>query len=364
MYNFSSERLNSNISRFLKTFNDLVARRNSVSMAESKVTDLPRSTISWSRGLLKRYERGEQIPFLESDTEIAFYRPFVTKFLHRNAKLIETNSRTSQMFPPGKRNLAIVTTTVGSSTFSALIVDKVFDLNFLVGESFPRFSHSLPGSGQEENSLFVNDEPSTTDNISDWALKMFRNKYSDDSITKDSIFTYVYGVLNSREYIKRYGNDAKKSGPKVPFVKEFWEFSRIGSEMLDVHLGQVGEEIDLNISISDSAPSGTDKFYVRKIAFGKTPQKTKDTSTIIVNDHITITGIPDEVYEFDINGRSAVEWVMDQYLVTTDKETLITQDPNEFTSSGDFVYLHLLKVLQISLRTAKLRSALPALSVF
>lgn len=364
MYNFSSEILNGNMSKFLKTFNDLVLSAKGGTKAESKVTNLPRSTISWSRGLLKRYEKGEQIPFVKSDTELAYYRPFVTKFLHRNTKLIETNSRTSQIFPPGEKNLAIATTTVGSSTFSALIVDKVFDLNFLVGESFPRFSHSSLGSVQEENSLFSNEKPSRNDNISDWALKVFKNKYKDESITKNSIFTYVYGVLNSRDYIKRYGNDAKKSGPKVPFVKDFWEFSRIGSELIDVHLGEVSGDFDFNVSISNSAPNNVDKFYVKKITFGKTSQKTKDMSTIIVNEYIVITGIPDEVYEFNINGRSAVEWVMDQYLVTTDKETLITQDPNKFTSSGDFVYLHLLKVLQISLKTAKLRSELPMLSVF
>ena len=80
------------------------------------------------------------------------------------------------------------------------------------------------------------------------------------------------------------------------------------------------------VCVKSSGDSKTGDFYrVEKMCFPKKDQK----DTIIYNGHITIENIPAEAYEYIVNGKSAIEWVMERYQVTTHKESGIRNDPND-----------------------------------
>src|SRR5690606_29912081 len=117
------------------------------------------------------------------------------------------------------------------------MVNQIPDLHF-VGDTqcFPLYTYE---SLNDENELVIQIEEDTIftspsgkqyvrrENITDWALNQYQKRYG-NQVTKEDIFYYVYGILHSLDYRKRYENDLKKVLPHIPFVKiseDFWAFS-------------------------------------------------------------------------------------------------------------------------------------------
>ena len=98
---------------------------------------------------------------------------------------------------------------------------------------------------------------------------------------------------------------------------------------------------------------------------GKRPQL--DKTTVIYNSNITLTGIPLEAYDYVINGKSALDWVMERQCVKTDKASGIVNDANRYAieTVGDPAYpLKLFqRVLTVSLETMKILRELPKLEI-
>ena len=205
------------------------------------------------------------------------------------------------------------------------------------------------------------------DGITDWILKEIRNRFGETkAITKEHIFYYVYGLLHSKQYRERFADDLKKSLPRIPIVdnvQDFMAFYKAGKTLADLHLNY---EQGINTSATEQG-AGTysemsaqaqstlgvivtgdiyiwqnewteetyQYFAVEKMRFAKVRDKNgkliADKTRIIYNSHITIENIPLKAYEYIVNGKSAIEWIIERYAVTIDKASQIKNDPNAWS---------------------------------
>lgn len=195
----------------------------------------------------------------------------------------------------------------------------------------------------------------------------FRKTYSDDSISKEDLFYYVYGLLHSPEYKTRFEADLKKQLPRIPFAKDFWAFSKAGRELAHWHLNYETVE-PYPLSQVGELPLGEAALYrVQKMAWARKRvdgKLTDDKTTLIYNSRISLTGIPPEALEYVVNGKPAIEWVIERYQVTTDKDSGIVNDPNDWAvEHGDPTYIFNLvkRVVRVSVETVRIVKTLPAL---
>ena len=201
-------------------------------------------------------------------------------------------------------------------------------------------------------------------NVSDFALKAYRAAYKDAKIGKEDIFYYVYGILHSPEYKTRFAADLTKMLPRIPLAEDFWAFSQAGRKLAEIHLHYEDAQPYPVQEHRDVLELKDEKLYVvEKMRFGKKDKET-DKSVIQYNSHITLTGIPPEAYEYVVNGKPAIEWIMDRYQFSKDKDSQIVNDPNDWAREHDDpkYILNLLKsIITVSLETMKVVNALPAL---
>ena len=190
--------------------------------------------------------------------------------------------------------------------------------------------------------------------ISDAALTKFKGIYG-DRVTKEDIFYYLYAVLHSKDYIEAYADNLAKEMVRIPTLEKFPKYVEIGRQLAELHLHYEAP--------ADAAALGLDiaitkeDYTVSKMRFKKVG-KDNDKGTIIFNDYITISNIPERAYEYVVNGRSAIEWIMESYRVKTDKDSGITDDPNTY---GDEKYIFnlLISVISVSLKTLDLIESMP-----
>lgn len=200
------------------------------------------------------------------------------------------------------------------------------------------------------------------DAITDFILNQCRERYG-HKVTKEDIFYYVYGLLHSKDYREQFAADLKKMLPRIPLVEkpsDFWDFSKAGRELAELHLNyeSVPAYPDVNVVGEDSG-----KFKVEKMSFAKSG-KDVDKTTIIYNSYIKITNIPLEAYDYVINGKSALEWVMDRYQVKIDKDSQIKNDPNDWCDEHNdpkYILNLILSLITVSLETVKIVNNLPKL---
>jgi predicted helicase len=171
-------------------------------------------------------------------------------------------------------------------------------------------------------------------------------------VTKEDIFYFVYGLLHSEEYREKYASDLKKTLPRIPFVRDFWGFSKAGRALAELHLNYESVE---PYSLEEKRTG--DDLKVIKMRFPKKDQK----DTIIYNSSVTLSGIPNEAYEYQVNGKSAIEWIMDRYQVTIDKNSGIKNDPNEWSEDPRYILDLLKRIVSVSLETMKIVKGLPKL---
>ena len=184
---------------------------------------------------------------------------------------------------------------------------------------------------------------------------------------KDHIFAYVYGILHSPDYRERYADDLAKLLPRIPEVATadaFRTFAEAGQRLLDLHIGyEEAAPYPLEERLAPGAPGEPSRYRVQKMRWGESGRKT-DRSMIVYNDWITLAGIPDEAHEYVVGPRSALEWLLDRYRVTTDKASGIVNDPNDWgTEISDPRYIIDLvkRVTTVSVETIAIVKALPHL---
>lgn len=321
--------------------------------------------ISWSRGLRKRLAQFNRYQFSSSNIVRSSYRPFCKQWLYFDRVFNEMGYKISRIFPVDNlSNLVITVTGVGASKgFSCLITDNIPNYHFHdTAQHFPLYYFE-----KYENKLgtfpsFYDEKGyKKIDAIDTKILSEFKDCY-DSSIKKEDIFYYVYGILHSSEYKSRFESDLKKMIPHIPFAKDFWAFSKAGRDLAHWHLHyETVEPFPLVESCNTLILDPKKDYYVHKMIFGR-KGKELDKTTIHYNSNIKLSGIPLESYEYIVNGKPAIEWIMERYQVVKDKDSVIINDPNDWSDDPRYIIDLVKRIVRISIETIKIVNSLPLLS--
>jgi predicted helicase len=165
--------------------------------------------------------------------------------------------------------------------------------------------------------------------------------------------------LHSPEYRERYASDLKKMIPRLPMAPDFWSFSKAGRDLARWHLDYESVE---PWPLEGLHPTGLapEQLRVEKMRFGGSG-RSDDRGMIVLNSHITLRGIPEEAYDYQVNGKSAIEWLMDRYEVKVDKESGIRNDPNLWSEDPRYVVDLVARIVRVSVETMRIVEALPSI---
>lgn len=340
VYNFSKGQAENNSNKLISNYKSELERLQSVAGNERK-SQLNRNDefIKWSVKLEDSIQKSKEIQFVKDKIVKSLYRPFTKKSLYYDNDVIERPGQWYKKF--GEENLVIMTTGKGiSREFSALVTNVMPNLHAMdTRQHFMRYDNEV-----DETALFQ-----SHDNMN----QAFADKLG---LSLDDTFAYVYGLLNSRDYQENYANDLKKDLARIPIVKHKEKYVEVGKALMDLHLNYEEVPVYDDVEIQFSAQPS---YKVTKMKF----IKKGDRSAIVFNNEITIKNIPEKAYEYMVNGRSAIEWIMDQYQVKTDKKSGITDDPNDYSTDEKYIFNLLLRIINVSLQTVDLVNSLPMFEV-
>lgn len=378
-YNNSLKKLNVNIESLINIYNRELSKIKQLSNWDFDKDVIQDSKyISWTRALKNDFLKEKPINNNVTQHKVASYRPYTKQWLYYNPQLNELLGQFPRIFPKNESNLTISLVGLGTpKEFSCLITNTIPDVQILANaQCFPLYLYEETSTENKADDLFSHAETNTADGqytrkdaISDEGLKHFQDAYPTETISKEDIFYYVYGLLHSEDYRSRYADNLTKELPRIPCVKkaeDFWTFSKAGRDLAHWHLNyETVEPYKAKLDLSGkSLKQLEDKdFYVTKMKFPKKDQK----DTVVYNNSITIREIPLEAYDYVVNGKSALEWVMERQGVSTHKDSGIVNDANDWAieTMGDAKYpLELfLRVITVSLETMKIVKNLPKLDI-
>ena len=380
VYNFSQSNLIASMERMIDFYNqqteDFKESRNGKKFKSSderksiveKFIDTDPRKISWSRGLKDDFGRFIKHNISRESIVSGVYRPYCKQWVYFNKNFNDMVYQMPRIFPKeGMENLVICITGIGVvKDFSAYIVNVVPDLCVqgaaTAGQCFPFYTYEKPEPAGGLLEDVETGEYRRKENIPDAVLADFRKEYADATISKEDIFYYVYGVLYSPEYKTRFAADLKKMLPRIPFTEDFWVFSRAGRELAQWHLNYESVDPYPLQEVSNKLGLEPEQHYrVQKMTFGKRGGKL-DKTTIHYNGHITLTGIPLEAYDYVVCDRTAIDWIMERYAVTVDKDSGIRNDPNDWSDDPRYILDLVKRIVRVSLETMQIVNALPALS--
>ena len=348
-----------------------------IELAKGEISspDYSSHLISWTRAVTNDLKRGKEYCFEDAEIRPAYYRPFYKQNLLWYFPLVEMRYRVPPLYPcRDAENFCICVSGVGvNKAFSCIITNLIPDLE-VIGKSqcFPLYWYeenqhqeaTLFGDGSDEKYI-------RHDGVTDWVLKEFRKRFpGSKNLTKEHIFYYVYGILHSPDYKERFAADLKKSLPRIPIVEtvnELMDFYNAGKALADLHLKYESVEPCKEVKVvCDQAIDNSNYglFEVEKMRFGKDGKDT-DKSVIIYNGHIRLENIPEKAYEYVVNGKSAIEWIMERYAVTVDKASLIKNDPNDWSREHKkprYILDLLLSIINVSVKSMEIIEKLPKLS--
>ncbi|WP_019223825.1 type ISP restriction/modification enzyme, partial [Bartonella rattaustraliani] len=347
VYNFSCEKLDASIQKTIDFFNiqrSLVAEKSYVPM--EKIIDYDATKISWSRSLRSKLKQRIDAKFEPNLKALVLYRPFITMWHYTSPFLNEVLGQTHKFFNPDiSHNLGICVSGSGSnSSFSCLMTNKPITYDTLEKtRCYPLMFHCEEKKHHDHSLFTTGAKKKVRDGITDAGLQKFQSTYPNETITKEDIFYYVYGILHSEDYRARYAHNLCKELPRIPCVKtaeDFWKFVTAGRELGHLHVNYETVE-PYPVTFKKGDPTLTDisnleEFYhVTEMEFEKIEKtiknvkiKEKDKSTVIYNSNIIMTDIPLDAYNYIVNGKPALEWVMGRQCVKTDKKSGIVNDAN------------------------------------
>ncbi len=346
VYGFDHVALASRVAKFIEDYNGEVGRFTRAKNVANVDDFVSYEKVKWSETLKSVLQRGVFFTFDESRIRSVLYRPFCGLKLYYERILVERVYVFPSFFPTPKteeENRVICISDIGyrASRFSALMSNRIVDIHLLAAsdahQCFPYYAYDEDGTNRREN-------------ITDWALDKFQKQYKDKKITKWDIFHYVYGVLHQPAYREKFADNLKLELPRIPFLKDFRAVSEAGQKLGALHVGY--EEVEpwpLRWVVEKGTPID---WRVAKMRLSK------DKSALVVNDTLTLADVPPEVYQYRLGNRSALEWVVDQYQVSTDKRSGIVTDPNR-DDDPEYIVRLVERVVRVSVETVKLVSGLP-----
>jgi len=345
------------------------------------------SRITWTDKFLKDLEDNVEYRFDEHKVFEALYRPFTKMQMCCERRFIQRMARQGNLFPKAEKgvhrfascrekgardelpdnNMVIaVPGKCDRRDFCALMIDQVADLNIFDGgtQCFPLYWYEEERT--EVLDMFEEQESSYTrhDGITDYVLFESRQRFGPE-IAKEDIFFYVYGLLHSPEYRRDFSSDLKKLTPRILLVSsedEFYAFSNAGRRLAHVHINYESQKppkfVLLNGQEVCRADFSDDQLEVTKMVFAAKGQKDR----IVYNSHITISGIPAFAYDYVLNNKSAIEWIMERYSVVTHKDSGIVNNPNAWgieLGSPRYVLDLILSIISVSIETMEIVHGLP-----
>ena len=330
---FSKENLVKNVQRMIEKYE---TERNNLKLNDSTVDiDRDSSKIKWSSGLIDKLNKQISIEFNDSHLQLIQYRPFTKKYIYYENNLVERPGKYRNW---EKGNPIIFVTGKGAKReFSTEVIDLIPSLDLMEkGQGFYQW-HLNEGNLLLEKS----------DNING---KKF-------GLSTEETFYYIYGLLHSKAYRETYASDLKKELPRIPEVKDKEKYVQVGKKLADLHLNY--EDVPAYDGVNIVFKSDNPSFKVKKMKHPKRGQ----LDTIIFNEDIVITDIPERAYEYVVNGKPAIEWIIDQYQVKKDKKSGIVDDPNEFSDNPKYIFNLLLSIINVSMQTMDLVESLPPLEI-
>lgn len=399
--NFSKQNLANNMQTTISIFNAESQKFKGKKQGEyEKLLCYDSTKISWSSSLIPKISSGIQAKFDKNKIINSMYRPFCKQFVYYDEMFIHRQAQMPTIYPNNELPNLTICINDGVGNFGALITDVIADNHlFPQTQAFPLYYYEKIEPDQAKN-LFDksevngNDTYRRKDAIRDEALKEVQKIYKDESITKEDIFYYIYALLNHKTYKEKYRDNLSKMLPRLPFMQDFRGFEKAGRELAELHLNYesyvaessailtLRSEIDnieqalkgslferdslFRVKAQIEALSDED-FYIKKLAFGKDGKKVQK-NRIYLNEKLAIINIPQSAHEYIVNGRSAIEWIIDRYQIKIYTNSQIENNPNEYEAEngalkglkgGRYVASLLLSVIEMSARTMEILDAMP-----
>lgn len=381
-YNASKEKLESNMGRMIGFYNAEVERFNREYPGLDKKAreavlddfiDTDPKRISWTRALKQELAKGRAFEFEADSVVTSLYRPFTKQWMYFNRRFNEMVYQMPRIFPDAAaENRVICVTGNGANVFTVLMADALPDIQMhFNGQCFPLqlYDEQAQTTGENTDLFGVADREEAPlkrrDAITDAGLAHFQQAYPGEHISKEDLFYYIYGLLHSPDYRERYADNLSKELPRIPRVKkaaDFWAFSQAGRDLAKLHINyETADKYPLTIEANGVL---TDADYrVEKMKFAKKG----DRSSVIYNGKITLKGIPEAAWDYVVNGKAALDWVMERQGVKTEKASGIVNDANDWAieTMHDPKYpLELFqRVVTVSLETNRIVAGLPVMDI-
>lgn len=334
-YNADLKRFNERFREAFKQRTQGVKKADLYKHLSDQETTTDQTKIAWTRSLKQGFIKNENLP--ESSMQrirLALYRPFNKQWLYWDKTWNEMQCQLPKIFPDKSARNVVINTGVGNGKdFSALISDFISDFSLISpNQAYPLYYYDDLGNRYNA--------------ISGYALNLFRRHYKDNAITEEEIFYYIYAIFHHKGYLEKYKNSLAKEAPRIALSEDFKELSILGKELAELHLNYENGEMHKSVKHNLLESAGMDGYYdvVKMIKKG---------DSIIYNHHITITQIPKKAFGYVVNGKSAIDWVIERYSITTDKDSLIENNPNHY-AGGKYVFELLCRVIKLSEKSVDL----------
>lgn len=354
VYNFSPKILKESVQKCIDTYNADLKRfnayfREAFKQRTAKVTKpadrykhlndkeitTDKTKIAWTDGLKNKLIKNKNLQESnEKRVRLALYRPFNKQWLYWDKDWINRQGEFSKIFPDKSARNVVINTGVGNGKdFSALVSDFISDCSLISpNQAYPLYYYDDLGNRYNA--------------ISGYALNLFRRHYKDNAITEEEIFYYIYAIFHHKGYLEKYKNSLAKEAPRIALSDDFKELSVLGKELGELHLNYESGEMHDSVKHNLLENAEVEGYY-------DVDKMTKKGDRIIYNHNITITKIPQKAFDYVVNGKSAIDWVIERYQKTMDKESLIENNPNDY-AGGKYVFELLCRVIKLSEKSVDL----------
>ncbi|OOQ28771.1 restriction endonuclease [Helicobacter pylori] len=355
VYNFSPKILKQSVQNCIDTYNADLKRFNEVFREAFKqrtkgiksadlykhlnnqeiTTD--KTKIAWVQNLKTQLIKGKKLDdFSQEKISVSLYRPFNKQYFYYERELAWSFYSMKKIFPDKSARNVVINTGVGNGKdFSALVSDFISD-------------HSLISPNQAYPLYYYDDLGNRYNAISGYALNLFRRHYKDNAITEEEIFYYIYAIFHHKGYLEKYKNSLAKEAPRIALSEDFKELSMLGKELAELHLNYESGEMHTSVKHNLLENAEMEGYYdVIQM------KKDKKGDRIHYNNHIAITKIPKKAFDYVVNGKSAIDWVIERYSITKDKDSLIENNPNDY-AGGQYIFELLCRVIKLSEKSVDL----------
>lgn len=350
--NFDRDTLTTNVQRMIGFYNTQVFKWQGITdKSNINIDDFAEyddAKISWSRDLKAKMRTGRIAEYDAHKVRTCLHRPFAKSNIFFDRTLNDVVYVFPSIFPTfeteAENRVICVPNRGGRTDFWCYITNVIPHTVFITidaNQCFPFYIYDEDGANRREN-------------ITNWALAQFREHYKDANIAKWDIFHYTYALLHHPAYRERYQVNLKRDLPHIPFAPEFWEFVEAGRRLTEIHV-HYEEQPQYKLDLIETEGLSLD-WRVTQMKFSK------DKTQIKYNDFLTLAGIPAEAFQYQLGNRSALEWVVDQYRVKTDRRSGIENDPNRADDETHIVDL-IRKVISVSLETVRIVERLSGLEI-